>query len=157
MGGEEASEVYAYDVSASGDLSASEPTHIGSLPAKDAANFKYNAKTGALVFSAYVYEDGDLHTVKEKDKAWEERGTTALVYDDTYVRHWDVWQGKKRPQLFVAKINKSDDGKWNIDDHIVSPLKGSRHVSLFCLSEHLNITQRNIVYSCGTIRWCRRL
>ncbi|KAF9533220.1 Alpha/Beta hydrolase protein [Crepidotus variabilis] len=123
------SKVYTYDVSLDGHITTSESAHIGSIPAKDAGNFKYNTKTGNLVFSANVYEDGDLSNVKEKDKAWDERGTTALVYDDTYVRHWDVWQGKKGPQLFVAKITKGDNGKWSVAEDIKSPLKGSGHYS----------------------------
>ena len=36
-----------------------------------------------------------LTTVAEQDKQWEQRGNNAFLYDTTYVRHWDVWQGKK--------------------------------------------------------------
>ena len=106
--------------------------------------------TGILVFSAYVYDDGDLNTVNEQDKKWEERGNSALVFDATYVRHWDVWQGKKRPQLFSARITKATDGKWSVGVEFTSPLKGTKHVGrfFFALSRQMFEVQCMTVYPC---------
>lgn len=60
---------------------------IGKFPTASATNFIYQARAGKLVFSDKVYEDEDINTVKENDEAWENRGNTALVYDETYERH----------------------------------------------------------------------
>ncbi|KAG1857864.1 Alpha/Beta hydrolase protein, partial [Suillus tomentosus] len=48
-----------------------------------------------LVFSAYVYPDGLVETVKEQDTAYENRGNSGLVYDETFERQWDTWVGPK--------------------------------------------------------------
>ena len=67
-------------------------------------------------------------TVKEQDTAFENRGTTALVYDQTYVRHWDKWSGPKKPSLFSVGLKKADNGKWVLQDKYIAPLKGFDHV-----------------------------
>jgi len=56
------------------------------------------------VFSDSVYEDGELKAAKEGDEAWQDRGTTAFVYDETYVRHWDTYRGPKHQSLFSVKL-----------------------------------------------------
>lgn len=107
---------------------------VGTIPSASAANFRYSVETGNLVFSAYVYADGNLTTVKEKDKEWNERGNSAYVYDTTYVRHWDVWQGNKRQQLFSIHLSRDDDGLWKLsDNNFNSPLKGTTHVCISLL------------------------
>lgn len=102
---------------------------IGSIPSTTANNFRFNPTTGILVFSAYVYPDGELRTVGDQDREWEERGDSALVYDTTYVRHWDAWQGRKGPQLFSVKIEKEGEGNWKLGENFTNPLKGTKHVS----------------------------
>lgn len=122
------SDLYAYDLNL--ELGLPVPHYkIGSIPSTTASNFRFNPTSGILVFSSYVYSDGDLKTVRDHDKEWEERGNSALVYDTTYVRHWDVWQGRKRPQLFSVKFEKADDGRWKLGENFTSPLKGTSHVS----------------------------
>lgn len=102
---------------------------VGTIPSNSAANFRYNVETRNLVFSAYVYSDGNLTTVKEKDKEWEERGNSAYVYDTTYVRHWDAWRGNKGQQLFSIQLSQGEGGAWQISDNSVSsPLRGTKHV-----------------------------
>lgn len=104
---------------------------VGTIPSTSAANFRYNVDTQTLVFSAYVYPDGNLTTVKEKDKEWEERGNSAYVYDTTYVRHWDVWQGNKGQQLFSINLSQDIRGVWKFsDNNFNSPLKGTQHVCI---------------------------
>ena len=67
--------------------------------------------------------------MKEKDKEWEERGNSAYVYDTTYVRHWDVWQGNKGQQLFSVNLSEDERGVWKFSDNVFySPLKGTKHV-----------------------------
>lgn len=64
------------------------PVHVGTFPNAPLSNFKFT-KYGALVFSSYVYEDRNLSSVQEQDEKWRNRGNTALVYDENFVRHWD--------------------------------------------------------------------
>ncbi|QRW06452.1 Guanine nucleotide exchange factor LTE1 [Ceratobasidium sp. AG-Ba] len=91
------------------------PLHVGTLPNVPLSNFKYS-KSGALVFSAYVYEDFNLSSVREQDEKWENRGNTALVYDSNYVRHWDEYTGPKR-QAFSVDLAKVD-GKWKLGSEV---------------------------------------
>ncbi len=68
-------------------VTAFTPTLIGEFPTSSATNFRYTGRSGYLVFSDYVFPDGDLKTAKEQDEAWENRGNTAYVYDETFERH----------------------------------------------------------------------
>jgi hypothetical protein len=63
------------------------PILVGSFPTSTATNFRYISGAGQLIFSDNVFPDGNLKTVKEQDDNWENRGTTALVYDSTYERY----------------------------------------------------------------------
>ena len=72
------------------ELSSDPPARIGSFPTTTATTFRYSS-SGFLVFTDLVYADGNLSSAKEQDKAWERRGTTALVYDDASPRFWDTW------------------------------------------------------------------
>jgi hypothetical protein len=82
------------------------------------------------VFSAEVYDDFDLFSVDERDKAHARRGNSALVYDSTFVRHWDTWRGPKTSALFVVALAPSANGDWKLGDKFVCPLKGTKHVSV---------------------------
>ena len=106
------------------------PVLIGKFPTDSATNFRYSAKPGVLVFSDYVHADGDLKKVKENDEAWENRGDTAFVYEDTFERHWDTWVGPKRPSLFSVQLAKGADGKWALGTDFSNLLKGTGHVSV---------------------------
>jgi hypothetical protein len=67
--------------------------------------------------------------VKQKDKEWEDRGNSAYVYDTTYVRHWDTWQGKKGQQLFSIHLSQDGAGLWKLSGNGFSnPLRGTKHV-----------------------------
>ncbi|WWC61924.1 uncharacterized protein I303_104510 [Kwoniella dejecticola CBS 10117] len=53
----------------------------------------FEPKSGTLAFSGQVWESSDAFDDTEKyDKKWEDRGDSALVYDDLFVRHWDEWR-----------------------------------------------------------------
>lgn len=113
-----------------GVLSAPEPpTLVGSFPTSSAANFRYSSAAGRLVFSDYVYSDGNLSTVKEQDEAWENRGNSALVYDKTYERHWDTWTGPKSSSLFSVSLMPTADHKWKSGSEFTNHLSGTGHVS----------------------------
>lgn len=104
------------------------PTLIGSFPTTTATNFRFSPVSGYLVFSDYVYEDGNLTSVVEQDKAWESRGDSALVYDSTFVRHWDTWNGPKKSSLFSVRLRKDPDHKWHFGPNFNNVLLGTGHV-----------------------------
>ena len=106
------------------------PVLIGSFPTSTSDNFRYIPDSGVLVFSDYVYEDGELRAVKEGDAAWEGRGTTAFVYDETYVRHWDTYRGPKHQSLFSVKLSP-DGGIWSLGGEFINLLAGTAHVSRY--------------------------
>jgi hypothetical protein len=72
-------DLYAISVKFTTELAPESPVLVGSFPTKGASNFKYDAAAGILVFSEYVYPDGDLKKVKDHDEEWENRGNTAWV------------------------------------------------------------------------------
>lgn len=106
------------------------PVLVGKFPTSSASNFKYSAKAGVLVFSDYVHADGELKNVKKHDEAWDNRGDTAYVFDDTFERHWDTWVGPKRSSLFSVTLSQSPDKTWALGSEYVNLLKGTGHVSM---------------------------
>ncbi|KAL4080653.1 Alpha/Beta hydrolase protein [Scleroderma citrinum] len=107
-----------------GSISTGEPVLVGSFPITTAADFRYSAPSGVLVFSAYVYADDDLKAVKENDEAHENRGNSALVYGQTFERQWDTWVGPKHKSLFTVKLY-NDNGQYVLGEHFVNVLKGT--------------------------------
>jgi hypothetical protein len=114
-----------------GALRTDPPVLIGKFPAKFATNFHYSASSGYLVFSSYVYPDGNLSAVKDHDEAWDSRGNSAFVYDTTYERHWDTWVGNKKSSLFSVRLLQDPDQKWVFGERFVNLLEGTDHVSIF--------------------------
>lgn len=110
------------------DVAADPPLLLGQFPTASPSNFRYAAKAGLLVFSENVYEDGELTKVLENDRLWDERGNTALVYDDTYERHWDTWTVPKRASLFTVKLSKDAENKWHFGNQFTNQLEGTGHV-----------------------------
>jgi hypothetical protein len=109
-------------------LDSSSPYLIGTFPTGSSPyGFKFNGEV--LVFVARVYSDYNLTTVKEQDEAWDNRGTSALVYDSLFVRHWDTYRGPKSQKLFSVELSKGADGKWALGTEYYTPLKGTNHVS----------------------------
>ncbi|KAI0755168.1 alpha/beta-hydrolase [Daedaleopsis nitida] len=126
------------------------PALVGKFPTDTASNFRYSAKTGTLVFSDYVHADGDLKKVKENDDAWENRGDTAFVYDETFERHWDTWVGPKRPSLFSVQLSKGADDKWALGTDFVNLLKGTGHhapVEPFGGTDDFDVSDTQVVYT----------
>ncbi|TFK24997.1 hypothetical protein FA15DRAFT_739131 [Coprinopsis marcescibilis] len=147
-------ELYALDIVFDGaevSLQAGgfKPQLVGKFPTTTSTNFRYNVESSLLVFSDYVYEDGNLSTVKQQDDEWEARGTTAYVYDTTYERHWDEWQGPKRPQLFSVSLS-SKENNWKLGDEFNSPLRGTKHyspVEPFGGLDDFDISSTHILYT----------
>ena len=123
-------EIYALDLKfEAGILQGPQASNlIGKLPNKAATNFRYSGASEFLLFSDYVYADGDLTAVKENDEAWDSRGNTAYVYDSTYVRHWDTWVGPKKQSLFSVRLSLGAEQSWSLGGQFVNLLKGTNHV-----------------------------
>lgn len=149
----EAANLYAISVRFTGvslEATADPPVLLGKFPTTSPSSFRYAAKAGLLVFSDNVYEDGDLTKVPENDRQWNERGNTALVYDDTYERHWDTWVGPKRPSLFTVKLSKDAENKWHFGDQFTNVLYGTRHdtpVEPFGGTNDYDVSDEHIVYT----------
>ena len=48
---------------------------------------------GGLFFSGQVWaSDEDFETVGLQDEIWEKRGSSGVVFDELFVRHWDTWR-----------------------------------------------------------------
>ncbi|KAJ3557124.1 hypothetical protein NM688_g1641 [Phlebia brevispora] len=103
------------------------PILVGKFPTSTAANFRVNSQADTLVFSDYVFSDGDLKAVKKHDEEWENRGDHAFVYDDTFERHWDTWVGPKRSSVFTTSLKKGPEGKWVLGDEFINVLNGTNH------------------------------
>ncbi|KAF8507380.1 Alpha/Beta hydrolase protein [Hysterangium stoloniferum] len=143
-------EIYAVSVKYDdGVVTSGSSTLVGSFPTCGLSNFKYNAKGAALVFSVYVWPDTNLTSIKQQDDAYESRGTTALVYDRTYVRHWDTWRGPKTQTLFTVGLAK-ENGTWALGGNYLSPLQGTGHstpVEPFGGTDHFDVSSTHIVYT----------
>ncbi|KAG6814233.1 hypothetical protein H0H92_015348 [Tricholoma furcatifolium] len=156
--GDDGLEIYALDINfqapsheQAGVLAtANAPVLIAKLPNKSATNFRYSTTSGHLVFSDYVYSDGNLTSVAEQDKAYEARGNSAYVYDTTYERHWDTWIGPKRSSLFSVSLYQDPDRKWVFDEQFVNLLQGTKHsspVEPFGGMDDFDISRDQVVYT----------
>ncbi|KAI0041991.1 alpha/beta-hydrolase [Auriscalpium vulgare] len=149
--GGKTSSLYAISVKFSTEgLTPEPPVHLGSFPTSSPTNFRYSAAAGVLVFSDYVYPDGDLTNVRKNDEEWENRGHNALVYDETYERHWDTWGGPKKPSLFTAKLFQDGSKKWQFSGQFVNVLNGTGHhapVEPFGGTDDFDISGTHIVYT----------
>ena len=109
-------------------MTSDDRTHPRSLalsPTVFPSSFRYAAKAGMLVCSDNVYEDGHLTKVPENDEKWQVCDHTALVYDDTSVRLWDMWTG--RP---IATIALNTGKHKHSGDMSYSLMPGTEYVSL---------------------------
>lgn len=106
-----------------------------------------------LVFSANVYSDYDLNTVKEQDEKWENRGNSALVYDELFVRHWDEYVGEKKTRLFSVELNwegGDSGGSWRLGTDYFKVLEHTEHytpVEPFGGTDDFDVSQEHIVYT----------
>jgi hypothetical protein len=103
------------------------------------------------VFAADVYADTDLATVAAQDAAYSARGDSALVYDGSFMRHWDTWTGPKRTALFaVALARAGSTGAWALGASYVSPMNGTAHASPvypFGGTDDFGVSATHVVYA----------
>ncbi|KAJ7134758.1 Alpha/Beta hydrolase protein [Mycena epipterygia] len=139
-------ELYAlginFDSNFTAPWSTEAPVLIGSFPTTTAAKFQYSLSSGVLVFTDSVYADGNLSSTKEQDAAWENRGTTAMVFDEANVRFWDTWSGPKAASLFSVELACSPDQEWKMGTTFDNLLKGTGHTS-----DDFSLVGGNVIYT----------
>ncbi|KAN0065808.1 Dipeptidyl-peptidase 5 [Thecaphora frezii] len=116
------------DVLYAKNLSAGRPDpldpgyRIGAFPApvSNLQLVRQSEDEAILVFSAEVYDDGRLDTVKEHDASdVEQEWSRVKAYDSNFVRHWDAWTNpRKRSQIFSVDLSRKKERfvtSWHFD------------------------------------------
>ncbi|KAJ7069651.1 Alpha/Beta hydrolase protein [Mycena amicta] len=116
------------------------PVLVGAFPTATASKFQYSGNS--LVFSDLVYADGNLSATIQNDKAWGNRGTTAMVYNDANIRLWDSWTGPKSPSLFRVDLVRGPEGNWSLGTEFDNLLQGTGHAS-----DDFHFVNDDVVYS----------
>ncbi|KAF7985586.1 hypothetical protein HWV62_3875 [Athelia sp. TMB] len=144
-------ELYAVKVNYETQFAApGPPVLIATFPTATPTNFKYAAGSGKLVFSDYVYPDGNLTTVKAHDDEWETRGNSALVYDSGYERHWDTWVLPKKPSLFSVPLTLTEDRQWSLVEEFTNILADTKHaapVEPFGGLDNFDVLDDQVIYT----------
>ncbi|KAG1822832.1 Alpha/Beta hydrolase protein [Suillus subaureus] len=140
--------LYTIPISTS-PLSSDLSSHVGSFPITTASAFRYSSSAQRLVFSAYVYPDGLVETVREQDTAYENRGNSGLVYDEMFERQWDTWVGPKSKALIGVSLAKVG-AKWVLGETYVNVLKGtglSSPVEPFGETDDYDISKTHAIFT----------
>ncbi|KAF7980487.1 hypothetical protein HWV62_37978 [Athelia sp. TMB] len=144
-------ELYAVKVNYETQFAApGPPVLIATFPTATPTNFKYAAGSGKLVFSDYVYPDGNLTTVKAHDDEWETRGNSALVYDSGFERHWDTWVLPKKPSLFSVPLTLTEDRQWSLVEEFTNILADTKHaapVEPFGGLDNFDVLDDRVIYT----------
>lgn len=156
-------------------LSISSPKTLLTFPTA-VGDLQYEPTSRTLAFTAFVWPDGNLHTVAEQDAAYAARGDEALVYDSLFVgvccgsirrtvtelpplvplqaRHWDTWRDPKSSQIFLTTLDRAvrEDGEeesFVAGGKFQAPVNSTRFASPSpdALSDY-HLTANYIVFSC---------
>ncbi|MEM8933310.1 MAG: S9 family peptidase, partial [Acidobacteriota bacterium] len=96
-------------------------------------------------------EAGPIACTVERQEANADDGTSAQVYDQMFVRHWDTWKDGRRNHVFVGAIG--DDGRLGdvVDvmgamdaDAPSKPFGGMEEVTFSADSQHVVFTARDV-------------
>ncbi|EAQ93601.1 hypothetical protein CHGG_01836 [Chaetomium globosum CBS 148.51] len=92
----------------------SEPYEVGSVkgPISNLKVKKLSDGTVAFVCSAATTSQGKLHNPEAEKKPQ----SSAKVYTNLFVRHWDSWNSENASSLFYGVIDKKDD-KYSLRDN----------------------------------------
>ncbi|KAJ3182359.1 hypothetical protein HDU87_008522 [Geranomyces variabilis] len=87
-------------------------------------NVKCHAVSAQCAFTAEVYADGSMDTAAETAKRESERLDSAMVWDELFVRHWDVYVTPQlHNNLFVVKTKFNRD-KPELDGEAINIMPG---------------------------------
>jgi dipeptidyl aminopeptidase/acylaminoacyl peptidase len=86
-------------------LSGGEAVQITDYPL-DVGSFKMSSGGDRIALGLDVYRDcPDLKCTKDRLDANVRNKSSARIYDELLVRHWDTWRDGTRSNLFVAPVN----------------------------------------------------
>jgi dipeptidyl aminopeptidase/acylaminoacyl peptidase len=90
-------------------VAGGEAVRISDYPV-DVNAYKISPDGGRVLVSMDVFADcKDLACSKQRLDETGARKASGMVFDRTFIRHWDTWADQRRSQLFVAAI--AADGK----------------------------------------------
>ncbi|EIW65930.1 hypothetical protein TREMEDRAFT_70362 [Tremella mesenterica DSM 1558] len=73
------------------------------------SDLKYDRSREIILFSGQVWDNGGFEDVEKKDKEFEERGNSGMVFDDLFIRHWDRWRiPGKTWTIGLVKLSSTD-------------------------------------------------
>ncbi|KAJ1648354.1 dipeptidylpeptidase, partial [Coemansia asiatica] len=82
------------------------------------SNVAYRANEDLVSFMASVYPNASLSESAHSKRGEQSRFDSALVYDNLWARHWDEWTTLEKPNVFVIKLNRTEDGIWKLGSEI---------------------------------------
>ena len=86
-------------------LSGGEAVQITDYPL-DVGGFKLSSGGGRIALGIDVFQDcADLKCTRERLDANAKNKSSARIYDELLMRHWDTWRDGTRSNLFVAPVN----------------------------------------------------
>ena len=86
-------------------LSGGEAVQITDYPL-DVGSFKLSSGGGRIALGMEVFQDCiDLKCTRERLDENAKNKSSARVYDELLMRHWDTWRDGTRSNLFVAPVN----------------------------------------------------
>ncbi|MEJ0086601.1 MAG: S9 family peptidase [Pseudomonadota bacterium] len=86
-------------------LSGGEAVQITDYPV-DVGSFKMSSGGGRIALGMDVFRDcADLKCTRDRLDANAKQKSSARIYDELFIRHWDTWRDGTRSNLFVAPVN----------------------------------------------------
>jgi dipeptidyl aminopeptidase/acylaminoacyl peptidase len=86
-------------------LSGGEPVQITDYPL-DVGSFTMSSGGGRIALGMDVFQDcPDLECTQKRLEANSKNKSSARIYDELLMRHWDTWRDGTRSNLFVAPVN----------------------------------------------------
>ncbi|MGY0505344.1 prolyl oligopeptidase family serine peptidase [Luteimonas sp. e5] len=89
-------------------LSGGAPKQLTALPvAVDGFVLSPDNRRVALALSVFPECKADIACSADRLKAQGERGTSGVLYESLFVRHWDTWKDGRMNRVFIADLGKA--------------------------------------------------